>query len=137
MWQTIRKEWDRLIVHLMLISFGVYSIVNPLLSVRRAVPPWTELMFDIEFILAGGLLIFGTLRHRKIWRRLGYSICVIGLSTIALLLFLAGGFRVGAYCILMSAFAMQLIVNARRVGNGALQEHQLREAITQALEEER
>lgn len=126
MWKAIRREWDRLLVHLLLFCFGVYSVASPILSVRRSVPPWTELMFNVEFMIAGAVLFLGTLLRRSQWRRLGYGVAFIGLTTVALLIFLAGGARVGAYSLLILAFAVEFIVGLRRINYQPLTEDQLR-----------
>lgn len=106
--QHLKREWDRFGIYLLLMAFGAYSTVYPIVSFERAAPYWAEMMLGIEFFIAAVLLMIG-LTGRKKFRMAGLLVVAIGLTTISLVVGIQGGTRVLAYAFLFGAFAMQSV----------------------------
>jgi hypothetical protein len=106
--ETLRREWPRLGIYLLLMAFGAYSTIYPIVSFERAAPYWAEIMLGVEFFAAGGLLMLGMMGHKKL-RLAGLLVVAVGLTTISLVIAFAGGTRVLAYAFLFGAFAMQSV----------------------------
>lgn len=109
-----REHWDRLVVYLLLVLYGGYSIGYPIVSLQRAAPHWAEIMLGAEFVIAGILLALGLSPRRRGYRMLGLVVIALGLLTISLVIALSGGMRVLAYAFLFGAFAMDSIHDIRR-----------------------
>lgn len=109
----LKTDWDRLLIYVLLMAFGAYSTVYPIVSLERSAPYWAEVTLGIEFFLAGCLLIAGMGRRRS-FRMAGLLVVAIGLSTISVVVALSGGTRVLAYAFLFGAFAMQSVYDIRR-----------------------
>jgi hypothetical protein len=107
------REWDRLMIYLLLATYGAYSTVYPIVSFERAAPHWAEILLGSEFAIAGVLLIIGMGRRRG-YRLAGLGVVAVGLSTISLSVAIVGGTRVLGYAFLFGAFAMQSIFDIRR-----------------------
>jgi len=109
---NILRQWDRLGIYLLLMAFGAYSTVYPIVSLERSSPYWAELTLGIEFFVAGAFLIVG-MGRREGYRMAGLFVVAIGLTTISLVVAVSGGTRVLAYAFLFGAFAMQSIHDIR------------------------
>lgn len=110
---SLLRQWDRLGIYLLLMSFGAYSIFYPIVSLERSAPYWASLVLGVEFFLAGALLILG-MASKPGYRMAGLFVVAIGLATISLVIASFGGLRVLAYAFLFGAFAMQAVHDIRR-----------------------
>lgn len=128
---TLRREWDRLGIYLLLMTFGAYSTVYPIVSFERAAPYWAEILLGIEFFIAGVMLMIGMTGKKKT-RMLGLIVVAIGLGTISLVIGVVGGSRVLAYAFLFGAFAMQSVSDIR----SERRERQAKKDEVEALAEE-
>jgi hypothetical protein len=120
----LKREWDRFGIYLLLMAFGAYSTVYPIVSFERAAPYWAEIMLGIEFFIAAILLMIGLTGRKKV-RMAGLLVVAIGLTTISLVVGIQGGTRVLAYAFLFGAFAMQSvsdILTERRKRQAEIQE---------------
>lgn len=108
-----KQDWDRLSIYVLLMAFGAYSTVYPIVSLERSAPYWAELTLGIEFFVAGVCLIIGMGRWPG-FRMAGLLVVAVGLSTISLVVALSGGTRVLAYAFLFGAFAMQSVYDIRK-----------------------
>lgn len=115
-----RKDWDRLLIYVLLMAFGAYSTVYPIVSLERSAPYWAEVTLGVEFFIAGVCLIIG-MGQWSGFRMAGLLVVAVGLSTISAVVALSGGTRVLAYAFLFGAFAMQSVHDIR-------QERSLRQA---------
>lgn len=106
------KQWDRFGIYLLLMSYGAYSTVYPIVSFERAAPHWAEIMLGVEFFASGLLLMLGM--SRSAYRMAGLLVVCIGLTTISVSIAIVGGTRVLAYAFLFGAFAMQSIHDIRQ-----------------------
>lgn len=131
---TLRRDWDRLGIYLLLMAFGAYSTVYPIVSFERASPYWAQILLGMEFFTAGILLMVGFEGRRK-FRFAGLLVVAIGLSTISLVVAIQGGTRVLAYAFLFGAFAMQSVSDIRRERRTQQDEKQQVEALAEELVE--
>jgi CHASE2 domain-containing sensor protein len=104
--------WDRLGIYLLLMAYGAYSTIYPLVSLRQTSPYWAVFMLGVEFFAAGLFLILG-LVYRPGFRMLGLLVVALGLTTISLAIAAYGGAPRLAYAFLFGAFAMQAISDIR------------------------
>lgn len=104
--------WDRLGIYLLLMAYGAYSTVYPLVSIRESSPYWASLMLGLEFFAAGLFLILG-LTYKPGFRMAGLLVVATGLSTISLAIAAYGGTSRLAYAFLFGAFAMQAVSDIR------------------------
>jgi hypothetical protein len=109
-----KHDWDRLVTYVFFMGYGFYSIFFPIISVERSVTHWVEVLLGVEFIFAGGTMIYGLCRGKLTVWTMGMSVAFIGLSTITLVVAITGGFRVFAYALLFGAFAAQSLYGIRR-----------------------
>jgi len=135
MWAIIRKEWDQLSVYFLMAVFGIYSTINPILSVSRSVPAWVEILFGAEFLAGGVLLFIGTFTGSVRVKKIGNIILFLGLLVISALIILASqanAWRSIAYALLILGFAMQFIVGFRRAYIIRIQKEEILELVEQA-----
>lgn len=131
---TLRRDWDRLGIYLLLMAFGAHSTIYPVISLERSSPSWAQILLGVEFFVAGILLMIGfNTRHR--FRFAGLLVVAIGLSTISLVIALQGGTRVLAYAFLFGAFAMQSVSDIRRERRTRQEEKQQVEALAEEIVE--
>jgi hypothetical protein len=105
-------EWSKVVTYLLIISFGLYSTIYPIVSLERSAPTWAELLLGAEFVVAGTLLLAGMGRKRG-YRLAGLVVVALGLFTISFVIAVAGGARVLAYAFLFGAFAMDSVHDLR------------------------
>lgn len=108
-----KDEWSRVVVYLLIITFGLYSTVYPIISVDRSSPEWATILLGVEFATAGFLLLAGVGRHKG-YRMAGLVVVAVGLFTISAVIAVAGGTRVLAYAFLFGAFAMDAVHEIRQ-----------------------
>lgn len=125
---TLRREWDRLGIYLLLMAFGAYSLVYPIISLERSAPSWATLLLGAEFFVAGALLMMGLFNHRRA-RMAGLLVVAVGLTTISLVVAFAGGTRVLAYAFLFGAFAMQSVSDILKERRARQEERKLAEEL--------
>jgi hypothetical protein len=135
---NVLRQWDRLGIYLLLMAFGAYSTIYPIVSLKASAPYWASITLGSEFFLAGVLLILGMFT-RPGFRMAGLLVVCIGLSTISLVIATYGGTRVLAYAFLFGAFAMQSVHDIRqdrRIRQARKdQENHLVEELNQLVEE--
>lgn len=132
---TARREWDRVLYDLILIGFGAYSFINPVLSVQRALPlALVEFAFNIEFILAGLILLVGTLRNKPKLQGLGHLISALGMFTVGTVIALLARERGLAYALLLYAATAREINQFRRARKTVtLGEEEIREIVSKEM----
>lgn len=128
--QRLKREWDRFGIYLLLMAFGAYSTIYPIVSFERVAPYWAEILLGVEFFLAGGLLMLGMTGRKRI-RMAGLLVVAVGLTTISLVIALAGGTRVLAYAFLFGAFAMQSVSDILSERRLQQEERKLAEELTE------
>lgn len=112
------KEWDRVAIYVLLVAFGLYSTVYPIVSLQKAAPHWAEITLGVEFVAAGILLLAGMNGKRK-YRYAGLVVVAIGLFTISGIVAIVGGTRVLSYAFLFGAFGMQSVYDIRQTRSRA------------------
>lgn len=110
----IVREWDRILVYILFILFGVHTLLYPILSVRNNVIRPLETLLSIEFMISGISLLVGLCTGRRWMRSMGLTVAFIGLATISGVIGFAGGWRTLAYAMLIGAFATECIIDLRR-----------------------
>lgn len=137
MMEFLRHHWDRLGIYFLLMAFGSYSTIYPLISLKASSPYWSSIVLGVEFFVSGLFLILGITRPG--FRMAGLLVVCIGLSTISLVVATYGGARVLAYAFLFGAFAMQSVSDIReerRVQQARKkEERQLVEELAQLVKE--
>lgn len=103
-----KHEWSRLLTYALVILFGTYSIIEPIVSVDRTAPTWATTLLGAEFAVAGVLLMLG-MGKRQGLRMIGLVVVSVGLFTISAIIAFAGGVRVLSYAFLFAAFAMDSV----------------------------
>jgi hypothetical protein len=131
---SLKRDWDRFGIYLLLMAFGAYSTVYPVVSFERAAPYWAEILLGVEFFMAGILLMIG-FEGRRRFRFAGLLVVAVGLTTISLVIAIQGGTRVLAYAFLFGAFAMQSVSDIRRERRTQQEEKQQVEALAEELVE--
>lgn len=118
-----------------LIGFGAYSFINPVLSLKRALPlTLMEFTFNIEFILAGLLLGFGAVWNKPKVQGLGHLISMLGMLTVGSVIILLTKERGVAYGLLLYAGAAREIGQYRRSKKTiVLGEEEIREIVSQEM----
>jgi len=106
------ENWSKVITYLLIIAFGLYSTIYPIVSLERSAPQWAELLLGAEFVVAGVLLLAG-MGKRKGFRIAGLVVVALGLFTISSVIAVAGGARVLSYAFLFGAFAMDSVHDLR------------------------
>lgn len=110
--KKILKQWDRLGTYLMLMLFGAYSTIYPIISLQQSAPYWASIVLGVEFFSAGLCLMAGMFDKPKL-RMAGLLVVCVGLTTISLTIATYGGLRVLAYAFMFGAFAMQSVHDIR------------------------
>lgn len=85
LWQVVHESYDKLITHALFIAFGV----NALFVVPRSqstTPTIFAIIFDVEFIVLGLILMVGTILGNYRLKLLGYLFYIIAMLTIGLLI---------------------------------------------------
>lgn len=106
------KQWDRATTYVLLMAFGAYSTVYPIVSFERVAPHWAELLLGGEFFTAGLLLLIAINDH-KAYRMAGLLVISAGLLTISGAIALVGNPRALGYAFLFGAFAMSSVHDIR------------------------
>lgn len=94
--------------YVMILVFGVYTTVFPLVAVRQNTFPWAATLLGAEFTIAATLLIFGSAR-RPIIRIAGLVVVCIGLATISLIILTRGEPESLGSAFLFGAFALEAV----------------------------
>jgi hypothetical protein len=130
------EEWDRALIYVLLMMFGLYSTIYPIVSFEKAAPHWAEITLGAEFVAAGILLLAGMAGKRR-YRYAGLIVVAIGLFTISGIIAAVGGSKVLSYAFLFGAFGMQSVYDLRRERIRASREkdHQNNEEIRRELVE--
>lgn len=110
--ERVQRDWSRIVVYALIIAFGAYSTVYPIVSVERSSPLWSQVTLGSEFVLAGVFLILG-MGKRRGFRMAGLVVVCLGLFTISIVIGLVGGTRVLSYAFLFAAFAMDSVHDIR------------------------
>jgi hypothetical protein len=105
-------DWSKVATYLLIITFGLYSTIYPIISLERSAPYWAEVLLGVEFVVAGTLLLVG-MGKRKGYRLAGLVVVALGLFTISSVIAVAGGARVLSYAFLFGAFAMDSVHDIR------------------------
>lgn len=116
---TLKSEWDRLLIYSLFFGFGVRSIFKPLQVFSDVVPVYYSLLLSLEFILAGLILIAGTFRHSRGLLRAGYVVSFLGLLTVGALIAVVAQSTITW---LITAFAVEMLVSLRRLKERSLQQ---------------
>lgn len=136
--KNVLKQWDRFGIYVLLMMFGGYSTVYPIVSLEQSSPYWASILLGLEFFCAGILLILGMFKGSG-YRMAGLVVVCIGLSTISLVIAAYGGLRVLAYAFLFGAFAMQSVHDIRKEKRDRQErrdgERQLVEELTRLVDE--
>ncbi len=106
------ENWSKVVTYLLIIAFGLYSTIYPIVSLERSAPFWAEVLLGAEFVVAGVLLLVG-MTEKKGYRLAGLIVVALGLFTISSVIAVAGGTRVLSYAFLFGAFAMDSVHDIR------------------------
>jgi len=106
------ENWSKVVTYLLIIAFGLYSTIYPIVSLERSAPFWAEVLLGTEFVVAGVFLLIG-MGEKKGYRLTGLIVVALGLFTISLIIAIAGGTRVLSYAFLFGAFAMDSVHDIR------------------------
>lgn len=133
--KTARQEWDRVLYALILVGFGAYSFINPVLSVKRALPlTLVEVVFNVEFMLAGIVLGVGTIANKPKVQGLGHLISMLGMVTVGTVIILLTKERGVAYGLLLYAGAARELGQYRRSKKTIrLGEEEIREIVSKEM----
>lgn len=82
--RAIKEDLDRLMSDALFIAFGVTALLNRPVS-QGSTPQFFQIMFDVEFIILGILLMWGTITQNYKLKVLGFIIYIIALGTMGLL----------------------------------------------------
>ena len=117
-WYTAVRQWDELLVACLFIVFGVLSLTNPhtrsLRGQQETVPIVFKILFDLEFVLAGLLIIIGILVHSYTLRILAHILYCIGLFTVGGLILTFSHSYVAFICFAFAGHGVFMIRNLRR-----------------------
>lgn len=132
---TALRDWDRVLYSLILIGFGVYSFINPVLSVRKALPlTIVENLFNAEFVVAGLALLVGTLLNRPKLQGLGHLVSALGMATVGSVIVLISGTKGLSYGLLLYAGMAREIGQYRRSKKTVhLGEEEIREIVSKEM----
>lgn len=112
--RTLSRDWDKIVVYVLFIAFGVYSVFYPIVSVEKVATDALEIMLGSNFVFAGSMMTYGLFSDQyKVWR-IGVWVAFTGLITITGLIALVGGAKVYSYAFLFGAFAFQTFEGVRR-----------------------
>lgn len=107
--KSARTNWDRLLKYACFIAFGVSSLFDPTPS-TRSMPAVFLMMFNIELILAGVLLVISLFHPSMWWRYIGHTIIGVALVTLAALILLQNQ---SPLWILLMGLAIQGVISVR------------------------
>lgn len=82
--RAIKEDFDRLASDALFIAFGVAALLNRPTS-QGSTPQVFQILFDVEFIILGILLMIGTVTQNYKLKLLGFIIYIIALVTMGLL----------------------------------------------------
>jgi hypothetical protein len=83
--RAIKEDPDRLISDALFIAFGVSALIDGPRS-QSATPVPFQILFNVEFIVLGILLMVGTITENYRLKVLGFTIYIIALGTVGLLI---------------------------------------------------
>lgn len=109
--KAIRAHWDRLLTYLCFVAFGTATILQPLV-VQSRVPAPFAILFDVQMIIAGVLLIISVFYPKFSIFAAGYTVYGLAMLTMGLLVLLRNQSPVG---ILVLGFACHALVSMRHV----------------------
>jgi hypothetical protein len=111
-WSVLaRRDWDQLAQASLMVLFGIWGLSGaPRSSALSPLGTAALLVFDIEFIVVGVLLIIGLRTNSWVLRRRAYMIYSAALLLLAAMLVFV---RPSSFIALALGFAMQGIVTVR------------------------
>jgi hypothetical protein len=83
--RAIKEDPDRLISDALFIAFGVAALIDGPRN-QSATPVPFQILFNVEFIVLGILLMVGTITENYRLKVLGFTIYIIALGTVGLLI---------------------------------------------------
>lgn len=110
----VRQDWDSVAYAGLCVAFGVYGIVGTPIKNLFAQLGGTMLIFYVEFIAIGVVMLIAMRINSWKLRRLAYGIFALALGMLALLLFWQNR---SPFSLLAMAFAMQGVQAVRLLGN--------------------
>lgn len=81
--QVIREDWDRVTSDVLFMAFGIWALIDHPTSQSSTTPYIFTLIFNVEFIILGFILLIGTLTGNYKLKLLGFIIYIIALVTMA------------------------------------------------------
>lgn len=87
--RAIKEDFDRLTSDALFIAFGATALLNRPVS-QGSTPEFFAVLFNVEFIILGILLMWGTITQNYRLKVLGFVIYIIALGTMGLLVAAVG-----------------------------------------------
>ena len=112
--RALREEPDRLAAHFLFAVYGVLALIFRPES-QSQTPPFFAILFNVEFIVLGLLLLLGTVFQSYRLKFVGYTLYIIALVTMAGLIAFVGHSPVA---ILIAAFALRGYTSIRELQHG-------------------
>lgn len=106
----LTQHWDRLATYTCFTAFGIASLAEPSYSLRT--PSFFSVLFHLELVLAGVILMISLFMNTHWMRVCGYVIYLIGMLTIAGLILIRSGSPVW---LIVLGFAFQGMISVRYV----------------------
>lgn len=112
--RALREEPDRLAAHFLFAVYGVLALVFRPENQSRT-PSFFAILFNVEFIVLGVLLLLGTIRQNYYLRLAGYTLYIIALVTTAGLIAVVSHSVVS---VLVIAFAVRGYTSIKELQHG-------------------
>lgn len=123
--RAVQEEPDRMLAHTLFVLYGVLALIFRPES-QSQTPSFFAILFNVEFIVLGLLLLLGTIRQSYILRLAGYTLYIIALLTMAGLIAFVGHSPVA---VLIVAFAVRGYTSIRELQHGRRFIHDLRRVL--------
>lgn len=109
--RAVKEDLDRLVADVLFMVFGVWALFD-LPDSQSSTPMLFAILFDVEFILLGGVLLAGTITQNYKLKQFGFIVYIIALSTIAALI---GVVSQSAVSVLVLALAVRGITSIKEL----------------------
>lgn len=80
--RAVKEDGDKLLTDILFVGFGVWSLIDRPVS-WRFTPDLFVLVFNIEFIIIGMILLTGTIFQNYRVKMLGFGLYIMALITVA------------------------------------------------------
>lgn len=109
--RALREDLDRVVADVLFMVFGVWALFD-LPASQSTTPVLFAVIFDVEFILLGGVLLAGTITQNYKLKQFGFVVYIIALFTMAALI---GVVSQSAVSVLVLALAVRGITSIREL----------------------